>query len=93
MIISLSIVLLSTITLAACCDAPFVDILYETVSACATVGVTRGVTSQLNIMGKIIIIVTMYLGRIGPISLALAMNTDKQNHDVIRNPVEEICIG
>lgn len=92
-VISLSIVLLSTITLAACCDAPFVDILYETVSACATVGITRGATSQLNTMGKIIIIATMFLGRVGPISLALAMNTDKQNRDVIRNPVEEICIG
>ncbi|SHI36513.1 trk system potassium uptake protein TrkH [Pseudobutyrivibrio xylanivorans DSM 14809] len=47
------------------------DGLYEVISASATVGLSRGLTSQLNTVGRIIIIIAMYLGRIGPISLAI----------------------
>ena len=47
------------------------DGLYEVISASATVGLSRGLTSNLNNIGKIIIIIAMYLGRIGPISLAI----------------------
>ncbi|SFN85231.1 trk system potassium uptake protein TrkH [Pseudobutyrivibrio sp. UC1225] len=47
------------------------DGLYEVISASATVGLSRGLTSNLNTIGKIIIIIAMYLGRIGPISLAI----------------------
>lgn len=47
------------------------DGLYEVISASATVGLSRGVTSRLNRIGKVIIIIAMYLGRIGPISLAI----------------------
>ena len=43
--------------------------------------------------GKLIIIATMYFGRVGPISLALALNTKKKNTNVIKHPVEEITIG
>lgn len=41
------------------------DILYEITSAGATVGLSRGLTPQLNVAGKWIVILTMYLGRIG----------------------------
>ena len=47
------------------------DGLYEVISASATVGLSRGLTSSLNSVGQIIIIIAMYLGRIGPISLAI----------------------
>ena len=47
------------------------DALYETTSAVATVGLSRNITPSLNGFGRIIIIVAMYLGRIGPISIAL----------------------
>jgi len=47
------------------------DGLFEVISASATVGLTRGLTGQLNTIGRWIIIVAMYLGRIGPISLAI----------------------
>ena len=45
--------------------------LFEIMSACATVGLTRGVTSTLNTAGKLIVTIAMYLGRIGPISMAI----------------------
>ena len=69
------------------------DVLYETVSATATVGLTRNLTPSLDIFGKIIIAATMYLGRIGPISLATAFNIRKENNHLIKNPTENISVG
>lgn len=90
---SFTIMFLSTVLLSAVTDASALDILYETVSATATVGLSRNLTSSLDVIGKLIIILTMYLGRVGPISLALAFNTKKDNQNMIRNPVEEISVG
>ena len=83
----------STVLLSAVTDAPALDILYETISATATVGLTRNLTSSLNLWGKIILVVTMYLGRVGPISLLLAFNKKTGNKNIIKNPTEEISIG
>lgn len=91
--ISFMVMFTSTILLATVTDANALDIIYETMSATATVGLTRNLTSTLNIWGKIIIIITMYLGRIGPISLLVAFNTKKENKNIIKNPTEEISIG
>ncbi len=93
--VSLGVVLISTVSLAAVSDAPLLDVVYETTSATATVGLTRGLTPLLNLWGKLIIIVTMYLGRIGPISLALAfaLRKKKENENIIKNPTENISVG
>ena len=91
--VSFIVMFTSTVLLAAVTDANALDIVYETMSATATVGLTRNLTSTLTIWGKIIIIITMYLGRVGPISLLLAFNTKKENKNIIKNPTEEISIG
>ncbi|MBQ9765430.1 MAG: potassium transporter KtrB [Lachnospiraceae bacterium] len=90
---SFIIMFISTLLLASTTDACALDIAYETISATATVGLTRNLTPTLNIFGKIIIIVTMFLGRIGPISLAVAFSTKKQTKNIIKNPTEEIIVG
>ena len=90
---SFLIMFLSTVLLAAVTDASALDIAYETVSATATVGLSRNLTSGLNMWGKLIIICTMYLGRVGPISLAIAFQTKKESRNIIKNPVEEISVG
>lgn len=87
------ILLSSTILLLVASDASALDIIYETVSATATVGLTRNLTPTLNTLGKSIIIVTMYLGRIGPISLAVALGSRRENQNVVSEPTEEISIG
>ena len=69
------------------------DIAYEAASATATVGLTRNLTTTLNDIGKLIVIITMFLGRVGPISLAVAFNRKKENPNIIRNPIEEISVG
>ncbi|MBQ5678090.1 MAG: potassium transporter KtrB, partial [Clostridia bacterium] len=90
---SFIIVFISTILLSAVSDASALDILYEAVSATATVGLTRNLTPTLTLWGKIIIIITMYLGRIGPISLAVALNTKTESQNIIKTPIEEISVG
>ena len=91
--VSFMIMFISTILLSAVTNADIMDIAYETVSATATVGLTRDLTPTLNIWGKLIIIVTMYLGRVGPISLLIAFNTKKNKNNIIKDPVEDISIG
>ena len=90
---SLAIMFTSTILLSAVTNADALDVLYETVSATATVGLSRDLTPYLNTAGKAIIIGTMYLGRIGPISLALALNSNKKHQNIIKNPTEDISVG
>jgi len=90
---SFAIMFTSTILLSAVSNADALDVLFETVSATATVGLTRDLTPYLNTAGKMIIIGTMYLGRVGPISLALALNSGKKHQNIIKNPTEEISIG
>lgn len=91
--ISFIVMFTSTVLLSAVTDAPALDIMYETISATATVGLTRNLTSSLNLWGKIILVITMYLGRVGPISLLLAFNKKTGNKNIIKNPTEEIRIG
>ncbi len=90
---SFIIMFISTVFLSAVTDANALDIIYETVSATATVGLSRNLTASLDSIGKFIIIITMYLGRIGPISLAIAFNRRKDNQNIVRNPIEEISVG
>lgn len=94
-VVSMSFIIMfvSTVLLAAVTDAEMLDVVYETVSATATVGLTRNLTGILNLWGKMIIIVTMFLGRVGPISLAVAFKVRKRRENIIKNPTEEITVG
>ncbi len=93
-VFSLNFLVMLISLLAFCIVQPsaFESCLYEVVSAIGTVGLSRDLTSQLNLAGKLIIIITMYLGRIGPISLALFFNT-KKYANLIELPEENVPIG
>lgn len=72
--IGVSVLLVMAILLSAAMPkASLTDILYEITSAIGTVGLSRGLTAELTVMGKWIVILTMYLGRIGPLTLATAV--------------------
>ena len=88
-----AIMITSTVLLAATTSAPLIDTLYETVSATATVGLSRNMTSSLDTLGKVVIIATMYFGRVGPISLAVALGGKTENQNLVSLPVEDISIG
>ena len=89
----ITICLISTVLLLATSDVSALDAVFETVSATATVGLSRNLTASLNTVGKLIIIVTMYFGRVGPISLAVALGSKSETQNVISEPTEEISIG
>ena len=59
------------IFITASCGVSFTDALFESVSALATVGITAGVTGQLNAAAKLLIIVFMYFGRVGVLTISL----------------------
>ena len=67
--ILLTVILLLTLTE----DQPFMRLTLEAVSAFATVGLSAGVTGSLSVAGKLIITATMFLGRVGPFTIALAV--------------------
>ncbi|HIT06752.1 MAG TPA: potassium transporter KtrB [Candidatus Scybalocola faecipullorum] len=94
-VISLSVLLISTIALSIVMeDSSMMDIAYETTSAIATVGLSRSFTPSLNTIGKVIIIATMYIGRVGPISMALAFNVyGRRKAKNIQLPEEKIMVG
>jgi len=66
--------------------------LFEATSAFGTVGLSTGVTQSLSILGKFIIIVTMFIGRIGPLTMALAVAL-QQEKIAFSYPEEKIMIG
>jgi trk system potassium uptake protein TrkH len=92
-VVFLTICAISSILLMASTDVGPLDAVYESISAAATVGLSRNLTSSLSDIGRIIIIVTMYLGRVGPISLAVALGSKNESQNVISAPSEEISIG
>lgn len=73
-------------------EGAFEDCLYEVASAIATVGLSRDLTSSLTLGGKLVIVATMYMGRIGPISLSLFFNTTKYVNS-IQYPEESMPVG
>ncbi|MBR2466569.1 MAG: potassium transporter KtrB [Clostridia bacterium] len=89
----LAICTASTVLLMATSNAPALDAVYETVSATATVGLSRNLTPTLNTFGKLVIIITMYFGRVGPISLAVALGSKNESQNVVSEPTEDISIG
>ena len=71
MLISMMTVLVMTVLLMSFDNVVLTDALYEVISALGTVGLSRGLTPNLDSAGRIVITASMYLGRIGPISMAI----------------------
>ena len=92
--ISLLIVVVATIVLTITEDAGFMEILFETVSAFGTVGLSVGITPYLTPVGKAIIIATMFAGRLGPLTVANALaRRQNRKKSKIRYPEEKILVG
>lgn len=70
----------------------YIEILFEAVSAFGTVGLSMGITADLSIYSQIIIIITMLIGRVGPLTFALAVG-EKTKPMKYRYPKENILVG
>ncbi|MBM4764390.1 TrkH family potassium uptake protein [Bacillus sp. B15-48] len=72
-------------------DAPFLMIVFEVVSAFGTVGLSMGLTGELSTFGKQFIIVMMFIGRIGPLTLGFILSKPKKA--LVRYPDDEVYTG
>ncbi len=75
-------------------EIDFLDLMYEGVSAIATVGLTADVTGRLGDLSKIVIMCMMYIGRLGPVTVALIFGTKKNRRERVRQLAEQrIIVG
>lgn len=70
----------------------FIEYLFDTISAFGTVGLSMGITPQLNSIQKVIISIMMFAGRVGPLTLAFSL-TVKPKKTLIRYAEEDIMVG
>jgi trk system potassium uptake protein TrkH len=73
-------------------DIPFIAVVFETVSAFATVGLSTGITADLSVVGKLVIICTMYIGRVGILIFMAALLGDP-TPSIVRYPEENLLVG
>ncbi|MEM8826360.1 MAG: TrkH family potassium uptake protein [Pseudomonadota bacterium] len=72
-------------------DGEFIDLVFEVVSAFGTVGLSRGSTGELDTMGRVTIMVLMFLGRVGPLTLGVFLATSTPTR--IRYPSSKVYLG
>ena len=90
--ISLFMLILVTFIISITDKFALIDILYEVTSALATVGASKGITAHLSIIAKVLIGFCMFLGRVGPMTMAFAFGLENKNN-LIRYPEMYIGIG
>lgn len=91
-LLALLLIFLITFLVSLTHEADFTKVLFEVVSAMGTVGLSLGLTTELNEPGKILIMITMFLGRLGPLTIGYALAYEKRQPDV-RYPEGKIMIG
>jgi len=95
MVISVGVVLAATFLLTLSehsLQKDFMEVLFEVTSAFGTTGLSMGMTPELSAPGKLIIIFTMFIGRLGPLTLAFALS-QKHSQEKYRYPEEKVLIG
>ncbi|MDR8391810.1 hypothetical protein NC796_11690 [Aliifodinibius sp. S!AR15-10] len=73
-------------------NLPFIDLLFEEFSAFATVGLSRGITSSLSDWGKVIVTLSMFIGRVGSVTLAVAF-AQRDRPKKYRYPEESVIVA
>lgn len=91
--VSSALIIITLIILLTSQPFPFLDTLFEAVSAFGTVGLSTGITPQLTTLGKIIIMLLMYLGRVGPVSFFVALGEMGHKEKVIKYPDSYLMVG
>ncbi|MEK5390109.1 TrkH family potassium uptake protein [Margalitia sp. FSL K6-0131] len=89
--IALLAIFLAVFVLCITEKAPFLKVLFEVISAFGTVGLTMGLTTKLTMIGKLIIVMMMFIGKLGPLTLAVSIAKSEQAS--IRYPHEDILTG
>ena len=72
----------------------FIEIFFEATSAFGTVGLSLGITPALSMPGRILVSITMFAGRVGPLTLALALaRQQRKKKGLIKYPEEKVIVG
>lgn len=87
---TLLICMIETMTGSA---ASLPDIMYEVISACATVGLSTGITATLAPLSRLLLILTMFVGRVGLLTVTVTLSGNPAKNNAIRYPEEQIMIG
>ncbi|MCX6012935.1 MAG: Trk family potassium uptake protein, partial [Chloroflexi bacterium] len=90
--IYLTVAIIAIFTLSITEGFGFLNLVFEVFSALGTVGLTTGITPNLSIAGEVIIIVVMFIGRLGPLTLALSLRQRWQPVEY-RYPEDIVRIG
>ena len=88
----MTLALVSIMTICAIQDLNMLDVAFEVFSGLGTVGMTTGITRDLVPVSRVIIILMMYLGRIGSMSFAYSF-FEKKSVPAVQNPVEKVMVG
>lgn len=92
--VSLSLVVIVTMVLSITERADFMTLFFEATSAFGTVGLSLGITPNLSLLGRIIISITMFAGRVGPLTLILALaQRASKNKGSMKYPEDRIMVG
>ena len=91
-LLSVAVVMTATAVLLVITDFTLDQVLFEAVSAFATVGLTTGITAELPDAGHLVLVLLMFIGRLGPITLASALAL-RQHHVLYELPKERPLIG
>lgn len=92
LLLATTLVIMVSLLLSITEQADFLAVLFETTSAFGTVGLTMGLTPKLSMAGRILIIMTMFLGRVGPLTMVFAMAQNRRKMS-LRFPEEKIMVG
>lgn len=88
------VIFVTMILLITEAEQTFIEVFFEAVSAFGTVGLSLGITPSLSTIGKLIIALTMFFGRVGPLTIFLALAQQKKAiRGVIRYPEEKVIVG
>ncbi|SET28581.1 trk system potassium uptake protein TrkH [Paenibacillus sp. NFR01] len=91
-LLSLMLVVIATMLLSVTEHADFLSILFEAVSAFGTAGMSMSLTPELTTAGKLFVIILMFVGRTGPLTLAYAFKS-QQSKEIFRYPEGTVSIG
>jgi trk system potassium uptake protein TrkH len=91
-VLSFALVTLATFLLGLTDSQPFLRELFEVVSAFATVGMSTGLTQETNAGGRLVLMAMMFVGRLGPLTLAIAL-AEREHGSPLRWPSEAVRIG
>jgi len=92
-VIMILLAMVGAIVISATSPVEFTDALFETTSALATVGLTAGVTGSLSVVAQVMIIVFMYFGRVGVLTISLGFLIGDKAEDRIRYANTNLLIG